>query len=335
MQEPRARSRARARCTTSGSYPASTTPRGRCGRGGRPVGASRTSPSRRRASSGASLPVVGCARGARRQDGAAQRRDRGPRAGDRRGARRARRHARAQLAQGGGARRARRVAARRRPPDDRRRSRRGGRRRAPRRRGRRGRRAGRQRRRCPASGRLDELLARRSSGGRCGSTSRPRSGWRASCCRACRERGAGHLVFVSSLSGKAASPRALALLGDASSACAASRSACARTCAARASASRSCSPGFIRDAGMFADSGAKPPPGFGTAAPEEVAAGVVRGDRAQPRARSRSRRGCSGSLARFAMRRPELAAQARRRRREQDRRRASRAARPTSASRDV
>ena len=34
-------------------------------------------------------------------------------------------------------------------------------------------------------------------------------------------------------------------------------------------------PGFIRDAGMFADSGAKPPPGIGTSTPGEVAAGVV------------------------------------------------------------
>jgi hypothetical protein len=35
-------------------------------------------------------------------------------------------------------------------------------------------------------------------------------------------------------------------------------------------------PGFIRDAGMFADSGAKLPPGVGTSSPEEVAAGIVR-----------------------------------------------------------
>ncbi len=34
-------------------------------------------------------------------------------------------------------------------------------------------------------------------------------------------------------------------------------------------------PGFIRDAGMFADSGAKTPPGFGTKTPDEVARAVV------------------------------------------------------------
>ncbi len=35
-------------------------------------------------------------------------------------------------------------------------------------------------------------------------------------------------------------------------------------------------PGFVRDAGMFADSGATPPKGIGTSSPEEVATAVVR-----------------------------------------------------------
>jgi len=35
-------------------------------------------------------------------------------------------------------------------------------------------------------------------------------------------------------------------------------------------------PGFIRDAGMFADSGAKLPPGLGTSSPQDVANAVVR-----------------------------------------------------------
>ncbi len=34
-------------------------------------------------------------------------------------------------------------------------------------------------------------------------------------------------------------------------------------------------PGFIRDAGMFADSGVKLPPGVGTRSPEDVADAVV------------------------------------------------------------
>ena len=36
------------------------------------------------------------------------------------------------------------------------------------------------------------------------------------------------------------------------------------------------SPGFVRDAGMFADSGAKAPPGMGTASPDQVGAAVVK-----------------------------------------------------------
>jgi uncharacterized protein len=36
-------------------------------------------------------------------------------------------------------------------------------------------------------------------------------------------------------------------------------------------------PGFIRDAGMFADAGMKLPPGIGTRSPEQVARAVVRG----------------------------------------------------------
>ncbi len=89
------------------------------------------------------------------------------------------------------------------------------------------------------------------------------------------EAGSGHLVFVSSLSGKAASPRSsvynatkFGLRGFA--------------LALRADLSPSgvgvslVSPGFIREAGMFADSGAKPPPGMGTATPEQVGAATAK-----------------------------------------------------------
>jgi short-subunit dehydrogenase len=89
------------------------------------------------------------------------------------------------------------------------------------------------------------------------------------------ERGSGHLVFVASLSGKAASPRssiynatkfglrgfALGLRADLSP---------------KGVGVSLVSPGFIRGAGMFADSGAKPPPGLGTGRPEQVGAAVVR-----------------------------------------------------------
>jgi len=89
------------------------------------------------------------------------------------------------------------------------------------------------------------------------------------------ERGLGHLVFVASLAGKAASPRssiynatkfglrgfALGLRAD---------------LGPKGIGVSLISPGFIRDAGMFADSGAKPPPGMGTATPEQVGSAVVR-----------------------------------------------------------
>ena len=83
------------------------------------------------------------------------------------------------------------------------------------------------------------------------------------------EAGSGQLVFVASLSGKAASPRssiynatkfglrgfALGLRSDLNP---------------RGVGVSIVSPGFIRDAGMFADAGSKPPPGMGTATPRQV-----------------------------------------------------------------
>jgi short-subunit dehydrogenase len=89
------------------------------------------------------------------------------------------------------------------------------------------------------------------------------------------ERGSGHLVFVSSLSGKVASPRtsiynatkfglrgfALGLRMD---------------LGPRGIGVSLVSPGFVREAGMFADSGAKPPPGMGTTTPDRVGAATVK-----------------------------------------------------------
>jgi len=89
------------------------------------------------------------------------------------------------------------------------------------------------------------------------------------------ERGSGHLVFVSSLSGKAASPGgsvysatkfglrgfALGLRQD------------LRPYGVGVSI---VAPGFVRGAGMFHDSGAKLPAYIGTRSPEQVADGVVR-----------------------------------------------------------
>jgi short-subunit dehydrogenase len=89
------------------------------------------------------------------------------------------------------------------------------------------------------------------------------------------ERGAGHLVFVSSLSGKAAAPRtsvysatkfglrgfALALRAD---------------LAPRGIGVSLVSPGFVADAGMFADTGADTPPMMGTTTPTAVADAVAK-----------------------------------------------------------
>jgi uncharacterized protein len=88
------------------------------------------------------------------------------------------------------------------------------------------------------------------------------------------ERGRGHLAFISSLQGKAATPNsslyvatkfglrgfALALRED------------LRAAGVGVSVVM---PGFIRDAGMFADSGVRLPPGVGTRTPEQVADAVI------------------------------------------------------------
>jgi len=88
-------------------------------------------------------------------------------------------------------------------------------------------------------------------------------------------RGAGHLVFVSSLSGRTAAPHSslysatkFGLRGFALS---------LRQDLAQHGVGVSCVlPGFVRDAGMFADSGASLPRGVGTTTPDAVAAGIVR-----------------------------------------------------------
>lgn len=88
------------------------------------------------------------------------------------------------------------------------------------------------------------------------------------------ERGSGHMVFVSSLSGKSATPLssvynatkfglrgfALGLRADLNP---------------LGIGVSLVSPGTIRDAGMYADSGADPIPGLGTGSPRQVAAAVL------------------------------------------------------------
>ncbi len=88
-------------------------------------------------------------------------------------------------------------------------------------------------------------------------------------------RRAGHLVFMSSLSGKTAAPGSsvyaatkFGLRGFAGS---------LRADLHASGVGVSCLfPGFVRDAGMWADTGLRLPPGVGTVSPEQVAEATVR-----------------------------------------------------------
>jgi short-subunit dehydrogenase len=125
------------------------------------------------------------------------------------------------------------------------------------------------------------------------------------------EKGEGHIVFISSLNGKVATPRtaiycttkfglrgfALALRED---------------LYPRGVGVSIVSPGFIREAGMFHDAGVKAPPGLGTTAPKSVGKAVVRAirrNRAEVEPATRRLRVVSG----FAHRHPELSARVQRR----------------------
>src|SRR2546423_1716032 len=90
------------------------------------------------------------------------------------------------------------------------------------------------------------------------------------------ERGSGHFVFVSSLSGKvpgggssvySATKFGLRGFGD----------SLHDELHGTGVGATTVFPGFISDAGMFADAGVKLPPGVGTKPPEKVAAAVIEG----------------------------------------------------------
>jgi short-subunit dehydrogenase len=90
-----------------------------------------------------------------------------------------------------------------------------------------------------------------------------------------RERGAGHIAFISSLAGKAATPGTsiynatkFGLRGFAL--------AMRQELRAAGIGVSLISPGFVSDAGMFADAGVKLPPGVGTVTPARVATAVRR-----------------------------------------------------------
>ena len=120
-----------------------------------------------------------------------------------------------------------------------------------------------------------------------------------------RGRGEGHLVFISSLAGKAPSPRSAVY-------CATKFGLRGFALSLRADLAGSgvgvslVVPGFIREAGMFADSGAKPPAALGTSTPDEVAAAVARAierDKVEVAVAPRRQR----ALAHFALVSPRVA----------------------------
>jgi uncharacterized protein len=88
-------------------------------------------------------------------------------------------------------------------------------------------------------------------------------------------RGDGHIVFVSSLSGKVATPRS-AVYSATKFGLRGFASGLRQDLRPRGVGVSAVFPGFVRDAGMFAESGAKLPPGVGTSTPGEVAEAVVR-----------------------------------------------------------
>jgi short-subunit dehydrogenase len=119
-----------------------------------------------------------------------------------------------------------------------------------------------------------------------------------------QERGSGHFVFISSISGFASTPRAslyaatkFGLRGFALN--------LREDLRGSGIGVSVITPGAIRDAGMFADSGAPPPPGLGTGTPQQVGNAVVRAiehDKSEISVAPLRQR----ALARFAMMAPEI-----------------------------
>ncbi|HYN51595.1 MAG TPA: SDR family NAD(P)-dependent oxidoreductase [Thermoleophilaceae bacterium] len=88
------------------------------------------------------------------------------------------------------------------------------------------------------------------------------------------ERGRGHLLYVSSLAGKVASPRG-ALYSATKFGLRGYAAGLRQDVEPRGVGVTVVYPGFISDAGMFADSGAKLPPWVGTRTPQQLAEAVV------------------------------------------------------------
>ena len=88
-------------------------------------------------------------------------------------------------------------------------------------------------------------------------------------------KGAGHLVFISSLSGKIGSPRS-ALYSSTKFGLRGFAFALREDMHPHGIGVSIVSPGFVRGAGMWADADVDPPPMIGTTTPEKVAQAVVR-----------------------------------------------------------
>jgi short-subunit dehydrogenase len=123
---------------------------------------------------------------------------------------------------------------------------------------------------------------------------------------AMQERGSGHLVYVTSLSGKAVSPRA-SLYSATKFGLRGFALGLREDLWKRGIGVSLVTPGFVRDAGLFHDSGAKPPPGFGTTTPDKVAEAVVTAIE-HNRNEVEVAPVVTRVLSNFAMRHPELAA---------------------------
>jgi short-subunit dehydrogenase len=90
------------------------------------------------------------------------------------------------------------------------------------------------------------------------------------------ERGRGHLVFVSSMAGKVASPGS-GLYSATKFGLRAFAAGLRQDLHGTGVGVSAVFPGFIRGAGMFAEADVKLPSGVGTRTPEQVAEAVVRG----------------------------------------------------------
>jgi short-subunit dehydrogenase len=89
------------------------------------------------------------------------------------------------------------------------------------------------------------------------------------------EKGEGHLVFIASLAGKVGSPRS-SLYNATKFGLRGFAFGLREDLHAHGVGVSIVSPGFVREAGMFADAGSAPPPGLGTTTPQKVGAAVSR-----------------------------------------------------------